>query len=364
MNENRIEITLEDFPDDIYILLEDDFRAEFFKTAWRINKSYRHLAKKIRVSNPIMLSWRRGRINFTNQDQFCPVWAIKSIINHSEHDSKWEYDLDEVQKHVKSIRCKAGAFKIYNVKLPIKDSINLREIVTHLICDGSALKEKRRTSKYASTSLETVNELTKKLLVFGETPNMFIRREGYFNHYLPCYVLNFSKAITKILTAKFGIDFRGNKARMPKEFFNSERKFLIAIVRTFLIDEGCIRDRNINFCSGSIELLEDLKQICNSLGYKCQNIRKSGGTYYLNISPDSFVKVYEDLTLFGRLPIKDKQERLELGMNIINSSPNFHNLDESLLLNLKNPITTLGLSKKLLKTAKSSSGLERSGRPD
>jgi len=58
---DKIQITLEDFPDDIYILLEGDFRAEFFKTAWKINKSYRHLAEKIGVSNPVMLSWRRGR---------------------------------------------------------------------------------------------------------------------------------------------------------------------------------------------------------------------------------------------------------------------------------------------------------------
>ena len=47
MNEDKIQITLEDFPDDIYILLEDNFRADFFKTAWKINKSYRHLAKRL-----------------------------------------------------------------------------------------------------------------------------------------------------------------------------------------------------------------------------------------------------------------------------------------------------------------------------
>ena len=165
---------------------------------------------------------------------------------------------------------------------------------------------------------------------------------------MPLYVLNFSKAITKILTAKFNIDFRGDKARMPKEFFVGERKLLVAIVRAFLIDEGCIRDRNINFCSGSVELLEDLKQICLLLDYKCQNIRKSGGTYYLNISPDSFTKVYGDLDLFGKLPIADKQERLDLGIKIINNSPDFHSLDNDLLLNLKSPITTLELSKRLL----------------
>ena len=203
MDKNRIQIALEDFPDDIYVLLEDSFRAEFFKTAWKINKSYRHLAGKIGVANPVMLSWRRGKINFTNQDQFCPVWAIKSVINYSKNSPEWKFGLDEVQKHIKSVRCRAGNYKIYNVKLPIYDSIKLRALVTHLICDGSALNEKHRTSKYASTSLETVNEFKEKLSIFGDITNLLIREETYTNHYLKCYVLNFSKAITKILTKKF-----------------------------------------------------------------------------------------------------------------------------------------------------------------
>ena len=92
--------------------------------------------------------------------------------------------------------------------------------------------------------------------------------------------------------------------------------------------------------------------ICNLLGYKCQSIRKSGGTYYLNISPDSFAKVYQDLSLLGRLPIPEKQERLDLGMKIINNLPDFNKLDEQILTNLKESMTTFELSKRLLVNAK------------
>ena len=126
------------------------------------------------------------------------------------------------------------------------------------------------------------------------------------SYFLKCYILNFSKAITKILTKKFNVDFRWDRAGLPKEFFEGERELLIAIVRAFLIDEGCIRDRNINFCSGTKELLEDLNQICTLLSYKCQAIRKSGGTYYLNLSPESFAKAYEDIISLGKLPNTDK----------------------------------------------------------
>ena len=172
--------------------------------------------------------------------------------------------------------------------------------------------------------------------------NLIIRKETYTNHYLPLYVLNFSKAITKILTAKFNIDFRIKQECLKS--FCRERKLLVAIVRAFLIDEGCIRTEILTLF-WECELLEDLKQICLLLDYKCQNIRKSGGTYYLNISQTHLPK-FMGFDLFGKLPIADKQERL-VRIKIINNSPDFHSLDNDLLLNLKSPITTLELSKRL-----------------
>jgi len=350
IDKEEIKISLEDFPDDIYIQLKDDFRAEFFKTAWKINKSYRHLARKIGISNTTMLSLRRGK-DTVKLDRAISIKRLKDILIHCKESENPIFDINIIQKHVEYIRAKHG-MKIYDPKLPIGDSIELREIVIHLICDGSALVEKHKTSKYALTDLNAVEEFKTRLSIFGSNPNMQITARKYNNHYKMCYILGFSKAITYILANKFKIDFRGTKARFPQEFFRGKRKLLIAIVRAFLIDEGCIRDRIINFCSGSKELLEDLSKICSLLNYKCQIIRKSGGTYYLNISPDSFIKVYADLTLLGELPIPEKQERLELGMKILSNSPNFTTLDEQILINLEEWTTTFELSKKLLVNAK------------
>ncbi|ENO12025.1 hypothetical protein MBGDC06_00288 [Thermoplasmatales archaeon SCGC AB-539-C06] len=114
----KLQIDLNDFPDDIYILLEDEFRANFFKTAWRINKSYRHLAKKLGVSNTTMLSWRRRKSK--KHDHYCSMWAIRKIINFSKHSLEWKFNLEIIQKNIKSIRAKAGAHKIYDIKLPIE----------------------------------------------------------------------------------------------------------------------------------------------------------------------------------------------------------------------------------------------------
>jgi len=271
MDKNRIQIALEDFPDDIYIQLKDEFRAEFFKTAWKLNKSYRHLAGKVGVSNPVMLSWRRGKINFTNQDQFCPVWAIKSIINHSKNYPEWKFDLDEVQKHIKSIRAIHGT-KISDIRLPIEDSIELRRIVTHLLCDGYASNKKRMTSKYGLISLEGVKEFQKELCIFGNIHGLKIRKNLRHNRSAVMYNLHFPKVITKILTKKFNIEFGWDKGRLPSEFINGERKLLAAVVRAFFIDEGSIHDLSIKFSSNNLELLNDLKAICLKDVLKAYNL--------------------------------------------------------------------------------------------
>ena len=352
MNDDKIQITLEDFPNDIYIQLEDDFRAEFFKTAWKLNKSYRHLAKKIGVSNTTMLSFRRGK-DTVNLDRAISIKRLKDILSHCKESENPIFDINIIQKHVEYIRAKHG-MKIYNPRLPIEDSIELREIVTHLLCDGSALIEKQTNSKYALTDLDAVEEFMNKLSIFGNNSDMQILERRYNNHYKTCYVLGFSKAITYILAHKFKIDFRGTKARIPLEFLNGSRDLLCAILRAFLIDEGCIHDRNIIFCSGNLNLLNDLRKICLLLDYKCQNIRnKNNSIFYLYISPDSFERVYRDLKNLKPLSIKDKQQRLDLGYSILTNKPDFSKLNEDIKrVLLSGPTTSVEISKVLFVNSK------------
>ena len=129
---------------------------------------------------------------------------------------------------------------------------------------------------------------------------------------------------------KFKINFRSKEAKLPPDFLQGDRKLLIAIIRAFLIDEGCVKDRNIIFCSGSLELLKNLVVVCNNLGYKCQKLKKSNNVHYFDISPDSFEKAYHDLMSIGPLPIKEKQELLDLGIKIIKNKPNFSELNQQI----------------------------------
>lgn len=314
--EEVTKITLEDFPDDIYVLLEDDFRAEFFKTAWKINKSYRHLAKKMGVSAPTMLAWRRNK-DGGHYERFIPLDNLRKILYFCKNAHSPLFDFRVIEKNIKCIRARHGTLKIYNPTLPIIDSVKLREIVTHLLCDGYASNKKHMTSKYDLTSLKAVEEFKNELSLFGKIQGLKIRMHSPPEPRATVYRLNFSKAITKILINKFNINFSWDKGRLPKEFLRGDKKLLVAIVRAFLIDEGHIHSLSVKFSSNNLKLLYDLESICLKLGYESLGIRNCKSCYVLSLSTKSFLNIYNDIMSISSLPIPKKQKRLELGLKLL-----------------------------------------------
>lgn len=350
----NINIDLSDFPDDMYILLDEDFRANFFKTAWKLVGGYRKLAKDLNVSKVAMLSWRRGKQLYPEKPQFCPLWAIKKISNLLKENSYSEFKLKNIQKYVKAYRARAGSLIVKEPKLPILGSIELGEIVTHLICDGSASLIAKRTSRYSSTCKNACEEFLKKTYIFGKILRngkeeiKILTGKGLTKGFRNKYISPFPKAITKILCKRFHIIFGTFDSRIPKEFFKGERLFLVSILRAFLIDEGNIKDTRIYFTSANLKLLKDLMKICNLLGYKYGKIEKKRTVFQFCISTSSFKQFYTDIMNTGILPIEDKQKRLESAIMMVNSSINFSKLDKNILKLLsRKPATITELSSKL-----------------
>lgn len=327
-------ISLEDFPDDIYILLDSDFRAEFFKTAWKLVGGYRKLAKQMNVSKPSMLCWRRGIDCDPKVIKYCPMWAIRKISSLLVEKGFNNYSLENVQKHIISYRARAGRLIVHNPKLPVEDSIELRAFVTHLLCDGTAQNIPHRTCKFASTCEATIQEIKNYLLIFGDISGLRIVKCKNYGIRKPAYKLSFPKAIAKILINKFG-KFEWNVGRIPKQFLRGGRELRSAIIRAFLIDEGSIRDTRIFFTSGNKALLEDLREICKTLGYKCGKLRKTRTAYELSICSESFEDIYKDLMQIGKLPIDYKQERLKNGVKLLNSAYDFSALNMQIINLLK-----------------------------
>jgi len=360
---NLYMITLTDFPNDIYVLLEDNYRAKFFKTAWVLSGGYRKLAKTFGVSNVSMLGWRCAKQGNSKIIRFCPVWALKKISKLLVGNGHKEFELNEIQKYIIGYKARHGII-INNPKIPIMDSTDLRAFVTHVFCDGTAQNIAQRTCKYDSTSYGAVEGFRDLLKVFGS-----INRKITFHKRLfpakDAYRVSFPKAIAKILINKFG-SFDSDKARIPKEFFRGDRKLLSAIVRAFLIDEGSIRDTRITFTSKNILLLKDLIEICKKLDYKCCKIRKTWTAYEFTIGSESLKQVYTDLMKISPLSIDYKQKRLEFGVKILDYKKNFSNIKGEILEALEeNPLTNVELSHKIACRARAAWGylkeLERDG---
>ena len=340
-----MKITLEDFPDNIYVLLEDDFRRKLFNTATSIVGDLKNLAKLMKVSYPSILAWQRA-ITGNKKIQFCSVKNIKLLSNLLLKNSYDEFKLENIQNHVKAYRDRAGRLWVCNPKLPIEDSIELREVIIHLMCDGSAIFTPRRTAKYTNTSEGAINEFSRRLSVFGNIlrkgkEDIKYRAETRKDRIKPTLIYVIPKAIPRILAKKFDISFDTFNSRIPSEFFNGDRLLLASVVRAFLVDEGHVKDTSASFTSANIMLLEDLRKICGILGYKYSKIRNKRRTYEFSILTKSILNFYEDVMKIGKIPIEGKQRLLELAVTLVKTPKRrLRGLDKTILGYLyKNPST-------------------------
>ena len=343
--ETKISISLEDFPDDVYILLEGEFRSKFFKTVLKIFGGYKGLMNVLKVSRPTIVAWKRG-INGAHRRTFISLRYLKEIIKLCNNKNDFSFTLDEIGKNINGVRIKNGRRTIFDPKLPFEDSIELREVITHLLCDGYASLKNYMTSKYELTSLEAVKEFQKELTLFGKISPQKITSIKIKNSIATSFRLSFPKTITKILSHKFNLNFDWDRGRLPREFLEGDRKLLVAVVRAFFIDEGHIKDLCIKFSSANLKLLQDLERICTKLDYKSLGIKKGKTCYLLPLSTFSFPKIYKDIMSIAPIPIIEKQNRLELASKLLNKRyVHFDVKKEILHLLSRKPMTTSELCK-------------------
>ncbi|MEK6860134.1 MAG: helix-turn-helix domain-containing protein [Nanoarchaeota archaeon] len=280
-----MEISIKDFPDRIYIKLNDDYKKEILDKLSKIKLNY--LSKKLKISKTTIIEWKK-------RTDYFPLKKIKEILKIINKNN-----LKELNNNIIAYGTKKSNLYIKNPKIPIADSPSFREIVIHIMCDGCYNQENGYAAYYnfpKETKKEFINELKE---CFGDI-NFKIHQDH----------VHFPTAIPLILKDYLKIDFNSKKCRVPLKFFKGNRKNLSAIIRAAIIDEGTVDGSNVRIDSCNEEFLEDLKNICKKLDYKCGKTWESKGPIFrFNILSKSINLLKEDL---GNLPIQNKQELIKI----------------------------------------------------
>ncbi len=188
-------------------------------------------------------------------------------------------------------------------------------LIAHMICDGTIREDRFFYFQKDKGGLNRFIELTKN--VFGNYSTNTQR-----GHTVP---LIFKELIASYFGAsKFG----SLDCNLTNKIFNLPRLHKIAILAGALLDDGhsvsCVR-----FYTASLNFVQDLRKLSESIGYKCTpiikrkpNVKNGHNLYTFNISAESIPKFYQDLTelfkLYPKLYIGKKYDNIRKFVEISN----------------------------------------------
>lgn len=119
-------------------------------------------------------------------------------------------------------------------------------------------------------------------------------------------------------------DFLSKTARIPKKIFSKNKEYSLAVLLSFIIDEGNIDSTQITISLKNKALIGDLYRICRILNYKSKITERKSELYkdcaYLNILRGGMKRLYNDyLNLKKKYPVINlgfKGEKIKSSFNI------------------------------------------------
>lgn len=252
-----------DFPDSIYVKLDDGYRLKLFKRLHEFYGSHRKMAKALGRDLSIVTTLRRG-VDYGGYEAYIPMSILKKII------ATFPEQKHEIEKAVIAYRCRAG-WPVHRPILPIRESPQLYNILVHMLCDGSAGKGK--TPYYANTCKELREELKMNLKIFGD-----VETKEYIMHH-DVWAVMFPKAVTDVLKHIFKVRMVYSN-RLPEVLLESSNDCKRAAVRAFFDDEGCVSGKMVCLTFSSKYALQQIKEILEQLDVMTGVIYNVAGNCY------------------------------------------------------------------------------------
>lgn len=262
-------------------------------------------------------SWKKGCKKDCGKikDTRIPLWVLiefsKLLSGSTNNDNTI---MRQIEKDV--VYCAAAGNSIsIKPKLPLLLTPELVSVIFNLCGDGHVgtgicISHYRQTNKSALQNF--VHKLHNS---FGDFKETIIEGSKII---VPRIITNFYQHY-------FGInDCRWNTARIPSAVKTLRKEFLVAGLAAFIVDEGHVGD-HVELYSSNHNLLDDIKEIAQKLGYVTTNIHSKYRYGVLNgyrflIKKRSMLLFYQDIReltrLFPTCGLSHKSACLELMVKI------------------------------------------------
>src|SRR3989344_6320765 len=148
------------FPDNLYVLIEENVRNEFFEEMYNIFGSQKSLATFLKMDRTSIQCYHYGRAWYKNKiaKRFLPIKILKSLKLYIKPQLR-----KKIENSVLEIRGKGGNGIEYPI-LPIKESPQFYRVVANMLGDGND----SHTPYYANTCKELRERFKKDLQMFGK----------------------------------------------------------------------------------------------------------------------------------------------------------------------------------------------------
>lgn len=225
-----------------------------------------------------------------------------------------------LQENVIAYKTSGGPNYISNPILPIKITPIFHMIFAHNIGDGTVIDPQHGRLPYFGYRqfdlFYRVAYIKKLESIFGD---IVFSKEKYFEKSTRPYC---PPAISTLFFKYYGLDVNGFKSltsRISKKIVDKDS--LLAVLIAFIIDEGHVDSTQITIVLKNKALVEDLKNICDKLGYESRVTYRNNETYqdygYLNILRSGMKKLLQDYQILHKsYPIIDLGWK---GEKIVNS---------------------------------------------
>lgn len=274
-------IFLSDFPDYLFVYLDDNYRKQLFGALYALFGSIDKAAAFLDVSISRLSFWCHGKqkdyVRNVEGPQFIPLGKLKLISRALIEDSREEFSMENIEKYVLMYRMRAGN-PIKNPKFPIKESPEFIRLTFHLIGDGYAGK-KGENANYRNICKELLEEFKKDLQIFGEVPI-----------YEQEYSVKFPRVLAEIISSFYGLKFETFDSHISNKLLGLPKEYLYHGIRAYSDDEGSVYSNSIRLSSANYNLLIGIKKLLDFVKIRSNNVKSQvnnkatlGKVYYLDI---------------------------------------------------------------------------------